>query len=309
LPDRKQFEISWPNVIRVDYEFRPTLSLDPGNVKPLALDATETRLLAEIAPIVDGKPHDEHTAQIKLQELAQRYRMQTVIFETGNDLYDQISKDWKGNRDYLLAQLIRLVECFIASGHIHVTPAFFAQDDLRRRLVFILNMSSIVQHLVTAIRFENAKSLVPVLDPERPLRSTGDMLPWSTRKPCEKTRRSHINFCVFDSTWEASEAFELDRNDHVAAWTKNDHLGFEITYTHKGIVRAFRPDYLVRLKNGVNLVLEVKGQEDQEQRTKRDFLSEWITAVNSDGRFGTWASAVSYAPRDLPDLLDGAAKG
>jgi type III restriction enzyme len=43
--------------------------------------------------------------------------------------------------------------------------------------------------------------------------------------------------CVFDSTWEASEAFELDHNPHVEAWVKNEHLGFEILYVFGGVVR------------------------------------------------------------------------
>ena len=34
----------------------------------------------------------------------------------------------------------------------------------------------------------------------------------------------------------ASEAFELDRNDHVEAWVKNDHLGVEIVYVYRGAV-------------------------------------------------------------------------
>lgn len=89
---------------------------------------------------------------------------------------------------------------------------------------------------------------------------------------------------VFDSRWEASEAFELDRSPLVAAWVKNDHLGFEITYSFRGIIRKFRPDYLVRLANRKPLVLEVKGQDNQEQQTKREFLSEWVRAVNGHGR-------------------------
>ena len=73
---------------------------------------------------------------------------------------------------------------------------------------------------------------------------------WYTSKPSEYAAKSHINRCVFDSTWEASEAFELDRNDHVEAWVKNDHLGFEILYTYQGVVHKYYPDYLIRLKNG-----------------------------------------------------------
>jgi type III restriction enzyme len=57
---------------------------------------------------------------------------------------------------------------------------------------------------------------------------------WYTSKPCEATRKSHINVCVYDSTWEASHAFELDRNEAVKSWVKNDHLGFDMLDQHNG---------------------------------------------------------------------------
>ena len=57
---------------------------------------------------------------------------------------------------------------------------------------------------------------MPIFDRERPIRSTGDMLPWYTGKACEHTNHSHINMCVFDSRWEASESLELDRSPNVA---------------------------------------------------------------------------------------------
>ena len=41
-------------------------------------------------------------------------------------------------------------------------------------------------------------------------------------------RPGDINRGVFDSAWEASEAFALGRHQDVTAWVKNDHLGFEI---------------------------------------------------------------------------------
>ena len=164
-------------------------------------------------------------------------------------------------------------------------------------------MSKVVQHIWEAIRFENALSLVPVFDQERPIRSTSDMQPWYTGKACEHTNRSHINMSVFDSRWEAAEAFELDRNRHVAAWAKNDHLGFEVSYLFKGVIHKFWPDYLVRLSTGTMLVLEVKGQDSQQHQTKREFLAEWIRAVNEHGGFGRWASDVSFHPKDVEEIL------
>jgi type III restriction enzyme len=300
---RAQYEIVWPNVIRIDHEYRPQLTLDTSKLKRLVLDAYQTPMVAELAPMIDGKPDFTKLKEIHLEELGRRFRMQRIVFETASAVYDQMAPTWKGKREYLLAQLVRLVERYIDDGRVVVDPPLFNADDLRRRIVLTLNMNTIVQHLWEAIRFENAETLEPIFDTERPIRSTSDMLPWYTGKACVHTKRSHINMCVYDSRWEANEALELDRNENVRAWVKNDHIGFEITYSFKGIIHKFRPDYLVKLTNGKTLVLEVKGMDDQQQQTKREFLAEWVTAVNGHGGFGKWASDVSRHPKDVLEIL------
>ena len=100
------------------------------------------------------------------------------------------------------------------------------------------------------------------------------MRTWYTGKPCEYTKRSHINLCVYDSTWESADAFQLDRNVNVEAWVKNEHLGFEVLYVFKGIVHKYRPAFIVRLKTGGYLVLETKGQDTDQDKTKREFLDQ-----------------------------------
>jgi type III restriction enzyme len=128
---------------------------------------------------------------------------------------------------------------------------------------------------------------------------------WSPRdhKSCERTLRSHINFCVYDSTWEATEAFELDRNAEVAAWVRNDHLNFEILYIYRGVVHKYRPDFLVRLLSGEMMILEVKGEDTEQDQVKRRFLDEWVKAVNEHGGLGVWVWEVSRNPADIKDLL------
>lgn len=199
--------------------------------------------------------------------------------------------------------MFRLVEEVILSEKIQINPPLFFQDDLKRRILITLNMTKIVQHIWEAIHFENTESILPVFDKDNPIRSTGNMKPWWTGKPCERTKRSHINLCVFDSTWEASEAFELDRNPNVAAWVKNEHLGFEILYIFNGVLRRYWPDFIIRLKTGSFLVLETKGQDTQQDKTKREFLSEWVKAVNGQGGFGKWKWAVSRNPADVGGIL------
>ncbi len=303
VADKAKFAISWPNIIRIDHVYRPRLTLDWNRLEQLEIDASQTPRIAELAPIVEGKPDITKIQAIDLEKLATEFRTQRIIFETARDVYEQMQSDWRGSKEFLLAQLVRLVEGFIRSDLISINPVLFHQDDLSRRLIITLNMTRVVQHIWEAIRFENTEKLEPVFDRDQPIRATGDMGTWYTGKPCEYTDRSHINFCVYDSTWEATEAFQLDNSPAVKSWVKNDHLGFEVFYVHKGVVRKYRPDFLIRLKSGYTLVLETKGQERDADRTKRRFLKEWIQAVNAHGGFGRWTSDVSRAPSDVLDIL------
>ena len=320
-PDKAAFEIRWPNVIRIDRVFRPRLTLDWEKVEPLILDAGQTARIAELAPVVEGKPDMTMLAAIDLERLAREFRTQRIVFETARDVYDGMQADWGGegsgsgggrggsdgigggSREVLLAQIFRLVERFVRSDRIVIEPRLFAEDDLKRRLMLALNMTRVVQHVWQAIRFENTERLTPVFDRDRPIRSTGDMVTWYTGRPCDRTARSHINFCVHDSTWEASEAYALDHSPLVDAWVKNDHLGFEVFYVHAGVVHKYRPDFLIRLGTGDMLVLEVKGRERDRDHTKRRFLDEWVAAVNAHRGFGRWRWAVSRKPSDVHDIL------
>lgn len=302
-PGKAEFEIRWPNVVRIERVFQPVLTLDESKARPLQLDAAQTARVAELAPILEGKPDVTKISRIELERLAMEFRTQRIIFETARDVFDQMKHTWKGSREILLAQLVQIVERFIRSDRIAVSPSLFDQDELLRRLIITLNMSRVVQHVWDAVRQENTERLTPVFDRDHPIRSTGDMRTWYTGKPCQRTRKSHINVCVYDSTWEASDAFVLDNSDAVTAWVKNDHLGFEVLYVYRGVVGKYRPDFLVRLKNGDYLVLETKGRDTEKDRVKQEYLDEWCEAVNALGGFGRWRRAVARHPGEIHDLL------
>ena len=311
-PAKAEFEIRWPNVVRIDHIYQPALALDWENTRSLELDAAQTAQVAELAPILEGKPDVTKINRIELERLAREFRTQHIIFETARDVFDQMKRTWRGSREVLLAQLVQIVEEFIHSDRIAVSPPLFYQDELRRRLILTLNMSRVVQHVWEAVRQKNTERRPLVFDRDHPIRSTGEMRAWYTGKPCERTHRSHINVCVYDSTWEASDAFVLDDSEAVTAWVKNDHLGFEVLYLYRGAVRKYRPYFLARLKNGTLLVLETKGQDTEQDKVKRRYLEEWTHAVNAHGGFGHWRSAVAHHPGEIRDILmqaDGVREG
>lgn len=301
--EKKDHEISWPNIVRINYNYKPLLTVNWDEVDDLVLDTSSTRMLAELAPTIGGKPDFSKISEIDLQKLARDQRMQKVIFETARDVFDQMKSHWKGNKEVLLAQVIGLVQEFIASDKLQINPPLFGTDELRRRLVITLNMNKVVQHIWAAIKEGNQDDIEIIFDKDKPIRSTNDMPTWYTGKPCELTQRSHINFCVHDSTWESTEAFELDRNDQVDSWVKNDHLGFEILYVDKGVVKKYRPDFILKLKNGKTLILETKGKDSAQVQAKRKAAEEWIKAVNDNKAFGSWHYAISFHPKDVEGII------
>ncbi len=304
LPERaNDFGISWPNLIRIDTVYEPRLDLDLSAVKPLVLHASDTPTVAELAVILEGKPNLESLTEIAIDEIVRRNRFQTILFKVARGVFEQMEHEWTGNRDVLVSQLIRLTEKFVASDKIQVRPAAYAENPTKRRLMLMLNMNRIIGHFWSAIRQKNRAERRPVFDAEHPVRGTGDMSPWYTARPCQPTQKSHVSPATFDSTWEASEAFTLERSELVQAWVKNDHLGFDIWYVFRGARRRYRPDFLVRLASGTMLILETKGQVDEEATSKHEYLAEWVDAVNAHGGFGRWAWAVSTAPDDVEDIL------
>ncbi|HBC2756737.1 TPA: DEAD/DEAH box helicase family protein [Legionella pneumophila] len=302
-PKKIQYSIQWPNVVRINYNYYPQLELDFKNLSILTIDANKNIFTADMTETIGGKPDLSKATQIQLEKLARTQRLQRIIFQTASSIFDQIKPHWKGMREILIAQVVMLVEKFINSDRLVIKSYTGEKDSLRRRLIITLNMNEVVQHLWSEIKESNQEKLEPVFDSDHPVRSTQDMKPWYTGKPCDATQRSHINFCVHDGTWESTESYELDRNQYVISWVKNDHIGFEISYTFQGIIRKYRPDYLVNLINGHHLILETKGQDSSIVQAKRMAAEEWVKAINQQEGFGVWHYAISFNPKEIKSIL------
>ncbi len=300
--EKKEYEISWPNILRINTSLRPTLNLDLDKVKILYIDPEETTTSVDMAEVIDGKPNFATMSSIDMEKLNKKIRMQRIIFEVAKEVFETTKLDWKGTKEYLLIQIVKMVEAFVKSDKINILN-IHQDEDLKRKLVMTFNMSKIIQHIFEAIKFENTESRTLEFDPDKPIKSTGDMRPWHTKKPNDYSIKSHINYAVHDSPWEAHTVFELERNSNVKSWVKNDHIGFGINYIYNGILHTYYPDFLICLNNGITLVLEIKGRDDDQNRTKRTFLKEWVEAVTEDGKFGVWTSDVAFSQSEVKGII------
>ena len=75
---------------------------------------------------------------------------------------------------------------------------------------------------------------------------------------------------------------------------KNQGLGFTIPYTLNGEEKNYVPDFLIRIRDGhdelLNLILEVTGEAKKEKAAKAATARTlWVPAVNNQEAFGRWA--------------------
>jgi type III restriction enzyme len=301
-PGRHQYEIRWPNVLRVDTVLQPTLVMDWDAAETLALDPMQTPIHAEIAPALAGQADLSKVSEIDLEKAAEEFRLQNLIFRAARKLYLQSADIFAGDKQYLAVQLIRLVEQFLAGDKLQI-PSQWHQDPLRRRILLAMNMDTVVGHVSRFVQLQNTEKLAACFDQEHPIGSTARMRTWYTTKPCAPTDKSQISHVVYDSVWEKAVADLCEREAAVLAWAKNDHLDFKVRYLYRGSSRNFVPDYLIRLNDGKTLVLEVKGQDSEQNRAKRAAMQTWVQAVNEQGGFGEWCFDVVFEPAKIRDVV------
>ena len=171
------------------------------------------------------------------------------------------------------------------------------------------------------VRYPGSRApvVMPIVRRFDPSGST-DEVRYLTRKvvmspPPEK---SHLNHVVLDglrgNSWEEGLAQMLEVDDRVAAYVKNERLGFTIPYVHEGRTHEYVPDFLVRLATEPDdvertLIIEVSGSQKSPGPTaaKADTArNQWCAAVNNWGEFGRWGYIEIGNPAGAAGLIDDA---
>lgn len=161
--------------------------------------------------------------------------------------------------------------------------------------------------------------LMPILRRFDPMGST-DEVRYLTRKVVMDPPpvKSHLNEVVLDglrgNSWEEALAQMLEADDRVAAYVKNERLGFTIPYVHAGRSHEYVPDFLARLATEPDdvertLIIEVSGSHKSPGPTaaKADTArNQWCAAVNNWGEFGRWGYVEVANPAADAGLVDAA---
>ena len=303
-PEKARSRSRWPNIVRIDHVYRPRLTLDWEKVRPLELNASQTAQLAELAPMLEGKP--DITKISRDRSGAARPRVPHAadhLRDGARCLRPDASRAGRGAESCCWRSSCGWSSSSSAPTGSRSRRPCSIRTRSRRRLIITLNMTQVVQHIWEAIRFENTERLEPVFDRDQPIRATGDMGTWYTGKPCEHTAAVPHQFLRLRQHLGGVRSLRAGRQrpgrglgEERSSWLRDPLC-----------LSRRRPEVPTGLPRPAcerrHLVLETKGQDTEQDQTKRRFLDEWTQAVNEHGGFGRWRWAVSKNPGEIRDIL------
>ena len=241
------------------------------------------------------------------------YRPQEVAFALAKRILDTQFNTVDDKRPWLFPRLTEMCRAWIEQK-VQIADGY--------RLNYLMTITEAqveaAEHVWNAItrqvgnRRERLRPMINRFDPQG---STGEV-DFDTRKVTVPTERSEVSHVTLDgkagNTWEQLLASELELNQNVETYVKNDHLGFTIPYVHKGRTHSYVPDFLVRLSRpdgerfDRTLIVEVSGSQKSpgptiaKATTARD---SWCAAVNNHGGFGRWGYSEMTNPLEFKTRL------
>jgi type III restriction enzyme len=318
LPERKAMEIRFPvvegyafalrkNLIKCDVASMESLVIEPHK-EPTATFLTATVGYKEghaasgslILPLVE---QDRRTYYEQNHIETIKFNLARIIVEYLSDASHQGSN--RNARVFRLQSKHQLFPQVFSVVDEYIRTKVNFQNENPSELGLEVYVQRIIERLLARIEPDDESGempLMPILNRYKPIGSTAEV-EFKTTRPCFATAMSHINQVVADTQqWEQTAAFRLEmavKHGHALYYAKNDHLDLLIPYEYFGIEHNYIPDYLVKMANDVTLLLEIKGQEDNQDKAKHDSARRWISAVNNWGKLGTWDLHVCRNPQML----------
>jgi type III restriction enzyme len=306
LPEKAEYEITYPRVEGYQQAIRNRVTVNWNAVAPVRVDPMqipdEVQLKATLLTN-GGRPTlygPGKLTTVGLDAWRKERRLQQREFEMAASLTREYAKQetCEAPAHVLFPQLLEIVKRFV-SDKVDV-------DAPEKRVdVFLAPYYGFaIEALVQAIHPDTSQGEAPEIPryDSRGAGSTGEVDFW-TAKAVKEVSKSHLNYVVADTKqWEQAAAFHLDTDPHVAAFVKNQGLGFSIPYLYDGQTHDYLPDFILRLENGVHLILETKGYDLLED-VKTQAAHRWVDAVNADGSFGEWRYTIVHNMNEVQTKL------
>jgi len=298
VKERHELRIEFPRLVQIVPDIQDTLDVDFDAIEPIRVtgefDPTDTYVEFDL-----GTPHAGMGGETQDRTRAyENFRIQRLLYRVAAGLIQPYSKPWLFPQALDIAR--RMIRPVADGGKIDYAPNVDEREVCNMRYLTLIR-----ERLGSALRpGAGPERFLPALDEYQPIGSTDAVNFSSPTDKCVPTAKSHLSHAVCDSGLERKMCAILDSSEVVETWVKNHKLFLEIPYLYFGTTYRYRPDFVVRLSNGLFVLLEGKGEKDEKDDAKATAARRWVEAVNAWGGLGTWAHSICYDPAALASDLN-----
>lgn len=223
-------------------------------------------------------------------------RHSTLLFHlTQRLLYTKWRDPGEEPKLHLFGQLKRITKQWL-DGHLVCKGGTYPAQLMYQELADMA--CSRITAAITQAEQSKDRPIKALLDPYNPTGST-TYVNFNTSKSERwesNPLKSHINWVILDSDWEAEFCRVAEAHSQVISYVKNHSLGLEIPYRYGSEIRKYRPDFIVQINDGhdqpLSLIVEIKGYRREDAKEKKLTMDTyWIPGVNNMENYGRWGFA------------------
>jgi type III restriction enzyme len=292
-PERDQWEITFPRVVGYRAEL-PKTQIKPDFSKDSALELT-TQIVGATEVRQSGIIGE--TADLKV-EYQENIRQSTLVMRLTQHW---LQSRWRGEDGELPLNLYGQLKAIVQQW---LNECLKCADDVTEAFLqwkAIAEMAVEKMHSAVLKGAIEDSQIAVVLDPYTPSGSTRFVNFHTSKKDrWAAKQRCHLNYCMTHGNWENEfcRIAETNGMEEIKAYVKNYNLGFEVPYSYQGQQKMYIPDFVLKIDDGhgeddlLNLVVEVKGQREEEDKAKSETMrAYWVPGINRLKTCGRWAFA------------------
>ncbi len=326
VADKANFEIRMPIVESYTFDLKGAgIRCDVEKLEGFIVEDEPTEVYVTPARGYQDAPTAAATGEFVKQDRKEFYAtvwFDQILFRIAQLIVEDLLMGYRGHkaehlqkalfaRQQLFPAVLKIVKDYVEK------KVRYAKDVDPRELALEKYVTLLRERIREGIFPENTTgdvTILPVVNSFKPFASTADVN-YRTIRPVVPLARSHLNLAVLRSDLERDAIEKLESLDCVDYFTPNDrNVGLVIPYEYLGASAYYEPDFVVRLRGGRSLILEIKGvggeiHDEDRVNAKNAAAKKWVTAVNNAGRYGTWAFEICRDLSALQGLLEAHASG
>lgn len=308
VPGREALEIRIPKVENYVYQLSSgTIRCDIEKLEVFRVEGEPSAVLVEAvrgykdvpegSPVAGGGEYEKQDRSAYYESVHEQAIYFRIAHAVMSDLLEGADTPTEAKQAAQLAakhqlfpQIFKIVQDYI------LKRAQFAPNINRKDIGLRKNVDRLVKILRDGIVPDATTSespLMPVLNSMRRFISTKDGEE-DTVRPIIPVTKCQLNAVAFRSGPEREAAEFFDDSQLVECFTANTRgLGFRLFYDYGDQQHSYEPDYIVRVKGGQMVIVEVKGEggviwDPNRVIAKNAAAKKWCAAVSNAKKFGQW---------------------